>query len=64
MINREQRKKNWEYQHRPESLKLLEKVVKYVGIALLIPVIVLSLLNPRNWIFVVAYLIISPIWKD
>lgn len=64
MINREQRKRNYEYQHRPELVKFLEKLAKYVGIAVLVPVVVLSLFNPWTWIFLLVYLIISPMWKD
>lgn len=60
MINREQRKRNYEYQHRPELVKFLEKLAKYVGIAVLVPVVVLSLFNPWTWIFLLVYLIISP----
>ncbi len=63
MLNREQRKEYMKELHEPKLLKLLRKAVLAAGLALLIPLMVISMLDPRNWIFVILTLIIEPMWR-
>ena len=64
MINREQRKKDYEYEHRPEWQKTLEKILKYAGIAFLALCVLFAIANPKTWIFAIAYLVLSPMWNN
>lgn len=64
MINRKGRKEIYEHEHRPEWQKTLEKILKYVGIAFLALCVLFALANPKAWIFAIAYLVLSPMWKN
>lgn len=63
MLNRDQRKQYMKELHEPKIFKILRKAILAGVLALLIPLIVISMLDPRNWIYVVLALVIEPMWR-
>lgn len=64
MINRDRRKEIWKYEHEPQSIKTIKKILKYIGISLLVAFCLFSMLDPVNWLYVLLGLILVPLWKD
>lgn len=63
MINRKRRAELYREAHRPQWEKVLVKLIKWGLIIALVPIVILAMLDPHNWIWVIAYLVISPMWR-
>ena len=64
MINRDRRKEIWKYEHESQLIKTIKKVLKYIGIGLLIAFCLFSMLDPANCLYVLLGLVLIPLWKD
>lgn len=58
MINHKRRAELYREAHRPQWQKDLVKLI-----IALVPIVILAMLDPHNWIWVIAYLAISPMWR-
>lgn len=63
MINRKRRAEIYKEEHRPKWEYKLVKLIKWGFIVALVPIVILAMLDPRNWIWFIAYLVISPMWR-
>lgn len=63
MINRKRRAELYREAHRPQRQKDLVKFIKWGLIIALVPIVILAMLDPRNWIWFIAYLVIGPMWR-
>ena len=63
MINSKRRAELYMEAHRPQWQKDLVKLIKWGLFIALGPIVILAMLDPRNWIWFIGYLVISPMWR-